>query len=163
MNCRECQIQLPAYVDGNVPEAERAVLAEHLDGCPGCTAALNGERNALRRFAARMDADLCHVRLPPAARRRIAAAGRSAGPAGTPERRAWRVTLAAAALLVLASVAGLWGGAGTGTTGTRRGVAPVTACAMAELTNTLGLLVNTACFNTVSGTLAVNTVHRATH
>ena len=36
MNCAEIEILICEYVDGTLPEAQRAEVERHLDGCPAC-------------------------------------------------------------------------------------------------------------------------------
>ncbi len=40
MDCRETQPLLTAFHDGELPDADRALVEEHLRGCPGCRALL---------------------------------------------------------------------------------------------------------------------------
>ena len=39
MNCQEFSAKLDDFVDGALPESERAAVARHRDGCPACRAA----------------------------------------------------------------------------------------------------------------------------
>jgi hypothetical protein len=40
MECREVQDKLSAYIEGIVPPAEKALMDDHLEVCPGCTESL---------------------------------------------------------------------------------------------------------------------------
>src|SRR5690348_1456704 len=54
MQCGEVGSRLDAYLDGELPEAERAPLRAHLQDCPDCgpeAAALERLRDDIRRFA----------------------------------------------------------------------------------------------------------------
>jgi anti-sigma factor (TIGR02949 family) len=54
MQCDEVRPRLDAYLDGELPETERATLRGHLQGCPDCgpeAAALELLRDDIRRFA----------------------------------------------------------------------------------------------------------------
>ena len=54
MRCDEIRPRLDAYIDGELAEAERVVLRDHLAGCPGCsseTTALERLREGIRQSA----------------------------------------------------------------------------------------------------------------
>ena len=54
MECEEVRPRLDAYLDGEVAEAERALLHQHLAGCAKCgpeAAALERLRNGIRQAA----------------------------------------------------------------------------------------------------------------
>src|SRR5947209_6528562 len=54
MRCDEVRPRLDAYLDGELPETERAGLRDHLQDCPDCgpeIAAIERLRNAIRRSA----------------------------------------------------------------------------------------------------------------
>ncbi len=104
MRCEELRSEwLSAWVDGDVDEAQRRRIEEHLAGCPGCceeAAALED----LSRAARELPREIEPARdLWPGIAGRIAAAGL------TPSRRravAWR-GIAAAALVVAAVLVGV--------------------------------------------------------
>lgn len=39
MHCRECELLLWAFIDGELPSAERRAVATHLESCPQCSRA----------------------------------------------------------------------------------------------------------------------------
>ncbi len=47
MTCRELIEFLMAYLDGELPDGQRAVFEEHLAGCPQCVAYLGNYRAAV--------------------------------------------------------------------------------------------------------------------
>lgn len=47
MTCQELADYLMQYIDGELPEAQRASLASHLDLCPPCLAYLHSYRQAV--------------------------------------------------------------------------------------------------------------------
>ena len=54
MECEEVRPRLDAYLDGEIAEAERALLYQHLAGCTKCgseAAALERLRNGIRQAA----------------------------------------------------------------------------------------------------------------
>src|SRR5262249_30358464 len=54
MQCEEVRPRLEAYIDGELPEAERTALQEHLSGCIDCgpeAAAHERLREDVRQFA----------------------------------------------------------------------------------------------------------------
>ena len=159
MNCKECQIELPAYVDGSLAAPVYMAVEAHVAACAACTTALAGERRALAQFAPRIDPILRQRTLRPAARNRIAAAGRRGTRPAQPWWHTHRSQLAAAALLILAGAISSYL---CQTTRNRLayGAVPATTCSLNELTNSLHLLVKTACQYTASQTFAVNTVYR---
>ena len=85
MQCDEVRPQLDAYVDGELAEAERVLLHEHLADCPECgpeAAALERLRAAIRRSAPNYRApDALRSRIRFALRREAAAGARAATPA----------------------------------------------------------------------------------
>lgn len=161
MNCEDCQTELPAYVDGTVTPPVRAAVAAHLVTCAECTNALASERKALVQFATLLDPILHQRQLRPDARIRIAVAGRLGARPVQPWWHTHRSQLAAAAaLLILASVI-----SGYFCQPPRNRppycAAPAPCYSLTDLTNSLNLLVKTACQYTASQTFAVNTVYRA--
>jgi anti-sigma factor RsiW len=48
LTCREVVELLSDYLDGELPEAERVRVDEHLAGCDGCTMVLDELRETLR-------------------------------------------------------------------------------------------------------------------
>jgi len=163
MNCQACQIELPDYVDGSVTPEVRHAVESHLRTCHACAQALGEERQALTHFAATLAPAAQARQLSPAARARMAAAGRAGARLTLPWWHAWRNQLTAAAALLLAvGISGLCASSLVRTPSMSAHDAPPAAlCNMAQLTNTLSLLVQTACISNVSDTLAVNTVYRA--
>ena len=87
MNCQACQIELPAYVDGSTPPHLRRALQAHLRTCVACADALAGERRALMQIAPVLAPVTQARRLSPAARARLAAAGRAGGQHGLPGQK----------------------------------------------------------------------------
>ncbi len=85
MRCDEVQPRLEAYIDGELAEAERGRLREHLADCPDCgpqATALERLRDDIRRFAPAYrapEALRSHIRV--ALRREAAASTRVARPA----------------------------------------------------------------------------------
>jgi anti-sigma factor RsiW len=106
VTCEEIRGLLSAYADGELDLVRGVEIERHLEGCPGCAAALDRTRSLSRALA---DPAL-YYRAPPDLQRRVRASVRLA--AGSRNRRAWRplVAVAAAAALVAALVAAaLWG------------------------------------------------------
>ena len=162
MTCNQCQRQLPAYVDGSLARHMHNAVETHVNACAECADALAGERKGLAQFAALLDPVAQQRRLRPAACARIAAAGRTGAQSTISWWSAWRRPLAAAAALLA-----LVGASSICSPSSLRAPASPTPCvmlassgSMAELTNTLSLFAQTACFAPSSDTLAVNTVHR---
>jgi predicted anti-sigma-YlaC factor YlaD len=48
ISCREVVELLSDYLDGALPEPELARIAEHLEGCDGCTMVLDQLRETIR-------------------------------------------------------------------------------------------------------------------
>jgi mycothiol system anti-sigma-R factor len=105
MRCEEIRPRLDAYVDGEIVEAERALLRDHLAECPECgpeAAALARLRGGIRRAAP-------VYRAPEALRSRIRAALRAEAAASAPAARAVLGWLAYAASILLAVAVGSGG------------------------------------------------------
>ena len=162
MTCKQCQLQLPAFVDGSVTRDVRMAVAAHVAKCADCAGALAGERRALAHVATLLAPVSQPRRLHPAARARIAAAGRAGARPTVTWWYTWRRPLAAAAaVLALVSASSICGPSNVRTTvSPTPGVMLASASHATEQTNTLSLLVQTACTAAYSDTLAVNTVHR---
>lgn len=111
MNCRECEAQLGAHLDDELPEVVAAEVESHLRGCSECAGM--EERLLAVRDALRLQ--LPPLEVPPLLEGRIRSAIRTAAPATGPvavaaPRRPMGNTgrlLATAAALLLA-VAGTW-------------------------------------------------------
>jgi anti-sigma factor (TIGR02949 family) len=105
MQCEEVRPRLDAYLDGEVAEAERVQLRDHVTGCPECgpeAAALERLREGIRQAAP-------DYRAPEALRTQIRFALRREAAASAPV--AWRAPnwLAYAASLLLAVAVGAGG------------------------------------------------------
>ncbi len=88
MKCREVQENLSAWMDGEVPEELRQLLADHVAGCPACQA----ELVALER----LDAALAGLEVPVPRDLAAKVSRRLPRPASP-----WRQSLALAVCLVL--------------------------------------------------------------
>jgi anti-sigma factor (TIGR02949 family) len=105
MRCDEVHPRLDAYIDGELAEAERALLRDHLAGCPECgpeAAALERLRDDIRRSAP-------IYRAPEAVRSRIRFALRAEAAANAPAARAAPGWLAYAASILIAVAVGSGG------------------------------------------------------
>jgi mycothiol system anti-sigma-R factor len=106
MRCDEVNPRLDAYLDGELAEAERAPLREHLQNCPDCgpeMAALERLRDGIRRSAPVYRApDALRSQIRFALRREAAASA----PASLPRAAGW---LAYAASILLAVAIGSGG------------------------------------------------------
>jgi anti-sigma factor RsiW len=69
MNCQTIRGLLSEYIDNELPEAERQIVATHLSSCADCTAVLGRLRRAVDAVA-----DSARFELPDAASDRLAAA-----------------------------------------------------------------------------------------
>ena len=62
-DCRDCRgvaERMTRYVDGSLPEDERAAVEQHLRNCPGCRDCVGEEsaaREVLRQCASRLRAE----------------------------------------------------------------------------------------------------------
>jgi mycothiol system anti-sigma-R factor len=85
MRCEEIRPRLDAYIDGELAEAERAVLRDHLADCPECgpeAAALARLRDSIRQSAPAYRAPAAlRSQIRFALRREVAASTRVARPA----------------------------------------------------------------------------------
>lgn len=100
MNCEEVRPRLDAYIDGELAEADRALLRSHLESCPDCgpeIAGLERLRDGIRQAAP-------EYRAPAELRSRIRLALRreAAARAPTPSRAAGWLAYAASLLLAVA-------------------------------------------------------------
>lgn len=107
MTCRDVKAQLTPFVDGEMPQADAASLAAHLEACPECRRTAQLEqlgRRALQGCAPRL---LAQTSAPPALRASV----RRAMPAGRgPWQLRWVAASAVATVVVavgLITVAGL--------------------------------------------------------
>jgi anti-sigma factor RsiW len=98
MQCDEVRRRLDAYVDGELPEAERRPVGDHLTGCAGCSDAAA----ALVRLSADIRAAAPPYRAPDELRDQIRAELRRAAPAGTGPRLFGPLAYAASLLLAVA-------------------------------------------------------------
>ncbi|MGH7064317.1 MAG: anti-sigma factor family protein [Stellaceae bacterium] len=105
MRCEEARPRLDAYIDGELGEAERAALREHLAGCGEC----GPEAEAVERLRAGIREAAPLYRAPPELRRQIRSALRREG--GAPVATAWRAPgwLAYAASILVAVAVGSGG------------------------------------------------------
>jgi anti-sigma factor RsiW len=117
--------RLSAYLDGDLHDPERTLLAAHLSGCAACTAAL-AELETVKTRAARLPARGPEADLWPGIADRLVRRGERVGSAApAPDHaprgarrvtswRGWRVSLgipqlaAAAVVLMLLGAGGLW-------------------------------------------------------
>jgi hypothetical protein len=105
---RHCAEQLSAYLDDDVPPAERSAIEAHLAGCGECAAVLEGLRGVVAQ------AEALPGEVPPATDSWPAIAGRIGAGRGSARVAPWRVSLslpqlaAAAVLLVAAGMGGMW-------------------------------------------------------
>jgi len=123
MQCADCRALLDAYVDHELPEAERAAVREHLAGCAGCSRELSD----VERASSLAKEHLVHYRAPDVLKARIssAIAGERSVSASAPQvtrRRARWWPLAAAGVLIALASGGLTY-ALTGQRGASHGVA----------------------------------------
>jgi anti-sigma factor (TIGR02949 family) len=107
MQCDEVHPRLEAYVDGELAEAERGQLRDHLAGCPECgpeAMALERLRDGIRRSAPIYCApEALRSRLRFALRREAAATARAARPAP-----GWLAYAASIMLAVALGSGGTW-------------------------------------------------------
>jgi anti-sigma factor RsiW len=107
-SCRTIDSLVTPYVDGDIPDAERRQVDDHLRACPPCHARVAGERAVREAIGARRAA-MCDDRAPSALRGRCEALARSPERASDRTRfERWRsrivpFALAASLLLVIAS------------------------------------------------------------
>lgn len=107
MQCEKVQPRLDAYLDGELAEAERAQLRDHLASCPDCgpeIAALERLRDNIRQGAP-------HYRAPPELRSRIRFALRREAAASAPmapRASAWLAYAASILLAVAVGSGGTW-------------------------------------------------------
>jgi anti-sigma factor RsiW len=101
VTCEEARGLLAPYADGELDLVRGLEVERHLEGCPGCMAALEGTRSLSRALA---DPAL-YYQATPDLQRRVRASVRRA--AGLGDRPAWRPIVAAAAAVVLVAAA-LW-------------------------------------------------------
>ena len=107
MICREVELRLDAYVDGELAEPEAREVAAHLAECRACAA----RHDALVALRAAIAAQVPYHRADPALRRQVRAAVREAAGAG---RRRWLAPwrpLAAAAMIAVVAI-GAWQASG---------------------------------------------------
>lgn len=123
--CPEYEVQISAFIDGCLPEADRAELMAHMAACPACQTYFDDQiaiHDALT--------DLEDVPAPADLSARVMARVRETAQEPSPERRTvpfprWRRWAALAACCAIAA-AGLWGLQGGGLSG-RNADAPQTA------------------------------------
>ena len=106
-SCASIDPLVTPYVDGELPEGDRAALEEHLRACPPCQARVEREQ-AVRDLVTARKPELISLRAPSALHARCTAACRGAGAtfsrAGAPAWRARVVpfTLAASLIIIVA-------------------------------------------------------------
>ena len=103
MNCREVEELVGGYLDRELPPAEAAEVATHLQGCTACGALLDRHR----ALGAAVRGAFPPLRAPDVLRMRVREALRHAAPRAGVSRTAWWRPLAGAAAAVLV-VAGTW-------------------------------------------------------
>jgi anti-sigma factor (TIGR02949 family) len=107
MRCEEIRPRLDAYIDGELAEAERAVLRDHLADCPECgpeAAALARLRDSIRQSAPAYRAPAAlRSQIRFALRREVAASTRVARPAP-----GWLAYAASILLAVAVGSGGTW-------------------------------------------------------
>jgi hypothetical protein len=108
MNCQEFAALLDDFLDGALPESERAAAAAHRDGCPGCRAAEARLSAVLVRAAALPRGIEPERDLWPGIAARIGRRNVVPGAFGRAGRQRWSrlgaLAAAAAALVVVSSV-----------------------------------------------------------
>ena len=113
-SCRAIDPLVTPYVDGDIPEADRRQVDEHLRACPPCYSRVESER-AMRNALCRCRAVLADGHAPAALRARCLALARSRQSPVTSlqsDRRLatgdWRLIALAASLLIVAGGASLY-------------------------------------------------------
>jgi len=107
MECERMETRIGAWLDGELPPAEAAEVAAHLERCPACAAELEG----LRQLGAAIRRELPRLAAPEALRAAVRAEA-AAPPASPPpialrrRRAAPRWLALAASVLLLVGVAG---------------------------------------------------------
>ena len=106
--CEGFDIQLSAYVDGELEELGVAGVEAHLKECPACTRRVEGERRLRAAFRTHLAPVHASEELRADVREAIAAAGREATASRKPGGRPWRAAhwFALAATIAVAVVGG---------------------------------------------------------
>jgi len=106
--CEGFDIQLSAYVDGELEELGVAGVEAHLKECPACARRVEGERRLRAAFRTHLAPVRASEELRADVREAIAAAGRQAAASGKPGARPWRAAqwLALAATIAVAVLGG---------------------------------------------------------
>lgn len=102
MTCQACRDALNGYVDGELPETDERDVAEHLSGCPECSA----EHKRLSDSRKRVKAGLVRYRAPDLLAARIRASieqGNRPLLVATPRVRPWWTTALAGGAIAIAS------------------------------------------------------------
>ena len=165
MNCRECQMQMPEYVDGVVAGPDLLQLEAHVRTCPACADALAGEQAALARFAGMLEPGLRQCTLTTQAREKLAAAGKT-GAVRPSLTFSWRpveirlLAMAASILLLAGSRFVFDQGPSRSSLGKPDRSVPAAVPRGLERTNALSQFFLVACMSNSSEQLAVNIVHR---
>lgn len=61
MNCRQCVDFLMDYLDGQLPDDERAVFEQHLAKCPPCVTYLETYRQAVQLGKSAYCGEVCEM------------------------------------------------------------------------------------------------------
>ena len=106
--CEGFDIQLSAYVDGELEEHGVAGVEAHLKECPACARRVEGERRLRAAFRAHLSPVRAPEHLDADVREAIAAAGREATASRKPGVRPWHAAqwLALAATIAVAGLGG---------------------------------------------------------
>lgn len=106
--CEGFDIQLSAYVDGELEKLGVAGVEAHLKECPACARRVEGERRLRAAFRTHLAPVRASEELRADVREAIAAAGRPAAASGKPGARPWRGAqwLALAATIAVALLGG---------------------------------------------------------
>jgi len=104
MQCDEARPLLDAYIDAELPAAERAALREHLAICPQC----QPEAAAIERLRDEIRGAAPVYRASPALRAQIRAELRRGAAGGQPAARGWLAYAASLLVAVMIGSGGTW-------------------------------------------------------
>lgn len=104
MTCDKARPLLGAYLDRELPDAERQALREHIEACPDC----GPQAAALARLSQEIRAAAPDYRAPPALRARIRTAVRGEARAAAAPGPGWLAYAASLLLAVAVGAGGSW-------------------------------------------------------